>query len=68
MLEVLIDFAGDILVVLEVLIDFAGDKKVLSTTIFQWLLVPFLRNKRKECLLPGLTVIQKVMLKQSLPN
>ena len=34
----LIDFAGDTLVVLEVLIDFAGDKKTPSGTIFPWLL------------------------------
>ena len=38
MLEVLIDFAGDNIVVLEVLIDFAGDEKTSSTTIFPWLL------------------------------
>ena len=38
MLEVLIDFVGDTIVVLEVLIDFAGDKKTLSGTIFSWLL------------------------------
>ena len=38
MLEVLIDFAGDIVVALEVLIDFTGDKKTSSRTLFPWLL------------------------------
>ena len=38
MLEVLIDFAGDTIVMLEVLIDFAGDKKTSPRTIFPWLL------------------------------
>ena len=44
----------------------AMDVKDMGT--FELNVLPFLRNKRNECLLLGLIVTQKVILKKNLPN